>query len=60
MGFALAACPSVRGISPALRGVLLYDIPLEEFLFGAAFGLYWSGVREHFTWSESVAHGARN
>ena len=43
---------------PALSGVLIYDIPLEEFLFGAAFGLYWSGVYEHFTWSESVAHGA--
>ncbi len=41
---------------PELSGVLVYDIPLEEFLFGAAFGLYWSGVYEHFTWSESVAH----
>ena len=41
---------------PALSGVLVYGIPLEELLFGAAFGLYWSGVYEHFTWSESVAH----
>ena len=41
---------------PALSGVLVYDIPLEEFLFGAAFGLYWSSVYEHFTWTERVAH----
>lgn len=41
---------------PALSGVLIYDIPLEEFLFGAVFGLYWSGVYEHFTWTEGVAH----
>ena len=41
---------------PALSGVLLGGIPLEELLFGAAFGLYWSGVYEHFTWTESVAH----
>ena len=41
---------------PALSGVLVYDIPIEEFLFGAAFGLYWSGVYEHLTWTESAAH----
>ncbi len=40
---------------PALSGVLIDGIPLEEFLFGAAFGLYWSGVYEHYTWTESVA-----
>ena len=39
---------------PALSGVLIYGIPLEELLFGASFGLYWSGVYEHFTWTESV------
>jgi hypothetical protein len=44
---------------PALSGVLVYGIPLEEFLFGAAFGLYWSGVYEHYTWTESVAHAER-
>ena len=44
---------------PALSGVLIYDIPLEEFLFGAAFGMYWSGVYEHFTWTSSVAHTGR-
>lgn len=41
---------------PALSGILVYDIPIEEFLFGAAFGLFWSGVYEHFTWTESVPH----
>jgi hypothetical protein len=35
----------------ALSGGLLYGIPIEELLFGFAFGLYWSGVYEHFTWS---------
>lgn len=30
--------------------------PLEELLFGAAFGLYWSGVYEHFTWTKTVPH----
>ena len=44
---------------PALSGVLVYDIPLEEFLFGAAFGLYWSGVYEHLTWTSSVVHARR-
>ena len=41
---------------PALSGVLVYGIPLEELLFGAAFGAYWSSVYEHFTWTESVGH----
>ncbi len=37
----------------ALRGGLVYGIPLEELVFGFTFGLYWSGVYEHFTWTES-------
>lgn len=41
---------------PALSGLLIVGIPLEELLFGIAFGLYWSSVYEHFTWTESVAH----
>ena len=40
----------------ALRGGLLIGIPVEELLFGFAFGAYWTGVYEHFTWSASVAH----
>ena len=41
---------------PALSGVLVYGIPVEELLFGFAFGLYWTGVYEHFTWNKSVPH----
>jgi len=40
---------------PALSGILIFGIQLEEFLFGFAFGLYWSGVYEHVTWSESTS-----
>ena len=39
---------------PALSGVLIGGIPLEELLFGVSFGWYWTGVYEHFTWSTSV------
>jgi len=42
---------------PRLSGMLVYGIPLEELLFGFAFGLYWTGVYEHFTWSRSVGPG---
>jgi len=35
---------------PAISGVLLAGIPLEELAFGFAFGLYWAGIYEHFTW----------
>ena len=35
---------------PALSGVLIAGIPVEELLFGFAFGLYWAGVYEHFAW----------
>ena len=34
----------------ALSNVLILGIPLEELLFGFTFGMYWSGVYEHFTW----------
>ncbi|MEO8636077.1 MAG: lycopene cyclase domain-containing protein [Gemmatimonadales bacterium] len=40
----------------ALQGGLVYGIPLEELLFGFTFGLYWTGVYEHFTWRKSMAH----
>jgi hypothetical protein len=45
---------------PVLSGVLLYGMPLEEFLFGFTFGLYWTGVYEHFTWNKSVAHAGEH
>ena len=35
---------------PALSGVLLRGIPLEELLFGFTFGMYWASVYEHLTW----------
>lgn len=35
---------------PALSGVLPSGIPFEELAFGFAFGLYWAGIYEHFTW----------
>ncbi len=41
---------------PALSGVIIYGIPVEELAFGFAFGLYWTGVYEHFTWNRSVTH----
>ena len=40
---------------PALSGVLIYGLPLEEMLFGFSFGLMWTGIYEHFTWRRSVA-----
>lgn len=42
---------------PALSGILLYGLPLEELLFGFGFGLFWSGLYEHFTWQRSVQAG---
>ncbi len=35
---------------PALTGILLLGIPMEELLFAFTFGLYWSGVYEHLMW----------
>lgn len=37
---------------PALSGVVIAGIPLEELLFGFAFGTYWSGIFEHLTWKK--------
>jgi len=39
----------------ALSGIQLAFMPLEELLFAFAFGTYWAGVYEHFTWSHPVA-----
>lgn len=38
----------------ALSGVMLYGIPLEELLFGFAFGMFWVGIYEHVTWQRST------
>ena len=39
----------------ALSGIVIYGLPLEELLFGFAFGLVWTGIYEHFTRKRSVA-----
>jgi hypothetical protein len=39
----------------ALSGISVWVIPLEELLFAATFGAYWSGIYEHFTW-QMLAH----
>ena len=39
-----------------LLGWRPWGLPLEEMLFGFAFGMYWSGVYEHLTWTSSVVH----
>ena len=36
----------------ALTAIYLSFIPIEELLFAISFGMYWSGVYEHFTWRE--------
>lgn len=38
----------------ALSGIVIYGLPIEELLFGFAFGLFWSGMYEHFTSKRSV------
>lgn len=34
----------------AISGIRVAGVPLEELMFAFTFGLYWSGVYEHFTW----------
>ena len=38
----------------ALSGVLVLGMPLEELLYAVAFGMYWSGVYEHFNWRRTM------
>ncbi len=38
----------------ALSGILIAGIPLEELLFGIAFGMYWTSVYEHISWRQPV------
>jgi hypothetical protein len=40
---------------PALSGVLVIGIPLEELLFAAALGAAWSGLYEHLMWRTTNA-----
>lgn len=38
----------------ALSGLRVAGMPIEELLFAGAFGAYWSGVYDHFTWRSLV------
>ncbi len=35
-----------------LTGMTIWFMPIEELLFAIGFGMYWSGVYEHFTWKK--------
>ena len=39
---------------PALSGVIIRGIPLEELFFAFTFGMYWSGLYEHIKWNRIV------
>jgi len=39
----------------ALSGIVIYGLPIEELMFGFSFGLFLTGIYEHFTWRRSVA-----
>jgi Lycopene cyclase len=45
---------------PALSGVMIAGIPLEELLFGFSFGTYWSGIYEHLTWQRVAERDPRS
>ena len=40
---------------PALSGIAVWGIPVEELMFGFTFGMYWTGIYEHFSWRRSVS-----
>jgi hypothetical protein len=44
----------------ALLPIQVAHMPVEELLFAVAFGMYWSGVYEHFTWQRVVPVAAMN
>lgn len=35
---------------PAISGILILGVPLEELMFALSFGFIWSSIYEHFTW----------
>lgn len=39
-----------------LSGLTPGGVPVEELGFGFAFGMYWAGVYEHFTWQHGEVH----
>lgn len=42
-----------------LSGVVVFAIPLEELLFGLAFGLYWANIYEHLSWRRPLHHNVK-
>jgi len=42
---------------PQLTGMGIKGIPIEELLFGFAFGMYWTSAYEHFTWRTTLRAG---
>lgn len=62
LGLAISAPGYIEQVwnLPQLSGLRPGGIPVEELAFGFAFGLYWAGVYEHFTWSRSAPAGARH
>lgn len=38
----------------ALSGLFIFSIPIEELLFAASFGYYWTGIYEHLTWKQAI------
>lgn len=41
----------------ALSGLSVGGFPIEELVFATAFGSYWAGVYDHFTWQKLVPAG---
>ena len=45
---------------PAISGILILGVPVEELLFAFSFGFFWSSIYEHLTWRKAVAIERRN
>lgn len=43
-----------------LSRIVVFHLPLEEILFALAFGMYWSGVYEHFMWQTTSPRDGEN
>jgi hypothetical protein len=63
LGFYAVFLLGLEGLAPGyiarvwnladLTGVMVARMPIEELLFAVAFGMYWAGAYEHFTWRAS-------
>lgn len=45
---------------PALSGFTISGVPVEELLFAASFGAYWSSVYDHLTWTAPVGQDSES